>query len=263
MGRFILKQTPIVFFDLDGTLLTSNLEVAASSIEAIQRISQKGIMPVLATGRTLFEIDYVLETTGIRSCVLMNGQYVIYDGEVIYKNPLDTEKFSALHEAAEKNGHAMGFHTAKTIIATTDKSELLANDCVHCGRDFPSVDREFYLKEPIFQAELYCLEGEEAYYQENFPYFQFVRNSPFGCDVYPANTSKASGIKKLLELNNISTEYTYAFGDSFNDLEMFQLVQNSVAMGNAVEIIKKSAKYVTSSNDEAGIARGLRLCGLI
>lgn len=62
---------------------------------------------------------------------------------------------------------------------------------------------------------------------------------------------------------NCSVENTYAFGDGLNDLEMFELVKYPVAMGNAFDIVKKSASYVTTSNDEDGIVNGLHLCGII
>ena len=44
---------------------------------------------------------------------------------------------------------------------------------------------------------------------------------------------------------------------------MFELVKYPVAMGNAFDIVKKSATYVTTSNNEDGIANGLQLCGII
>jgi Cof subfamily protein (haloacid dehalogenase superfamily) len=263
MEQTMLNQSPVVFFDLDGTLLTSSHQILGSSIEAIQYIRRKGALPIIATGRSLGEIDYVFEKTNIHSCVAFNGQYVIYEGDVIYHNPLVTENVSALHRVADQKGHDLSFYNVEKITVTTDGSELIAKNSRRMGRNYPKVDRELYLKEPIYLVGLYCKEGEEEYYQDQFPYFQFVRHSPYGCDVYPADSSKASGIEQLLRLKGLSLENTYAFGDSFNDLEMFLFVKNPVAMGNAVEVIKESAKYITTSNDEDGIYHGLKLCGLL
>ena len=39
---------------------------------------------------------------------------------------------------------------------------------------------------------------------------------------------------------------------------MFETTPNSVAMGNALESIKKQAKYVTATNDENGVAEVLK-----
>lgn len=46
-------------------------------------------------------------------------------------------------------------------------------------------------------------------------------------------------------------------GDGENDISMFNITPNSVAMGNALEYIKRQAKYITSSNDEDGVAKVL------
>jgi Cof subfamily protein (haloacid dehalogenase superfamily) len=258
-----MKEKQFVFFDLDGTLLTSDLKVASSSIEAINKIREQGVEPVIATGRTIVESSYVLEATGINSCVAMNGQYVVYNGELIYENPFERNKIKALHIGASRNGHELAFYNADYVTVTAKDIDLIAKNFQRLGTEYPPVDDSIYLKKPIHLMVLFCEEGEEAYYQRHFPYFQFVRNSPFGCDVYPAGTSKATGIGRLISHLNLSLEATYAFGDGLNDIEMFQLVKHSVAMGNAADIIKKMAKFVTTANDEDGISNGLRLCGLL
>jgi Cof subfamily protein (haloacid dehalogenase superfamily) len=258
-----MNEKQIVFFDLDGTLLTSELKVADSSIEAIHAIRKQGVEPVIATGRTIAECSYILEATGINSCVAMNGQYVVYNGEVIYENPFEQNKIKELHVGASRNGHELAFYNADHVTVTVKDFDLISKNFQRLGTEYPPVDDSIYLNKPIHLMVLFCKEGEEAYYQRNFPYFQFVRNSPFGCDVYPAGTSKATGIERLISHLSLSLEATYAFGDGLNDVEMFQLVKYSVAMGNAVDIIKKMANFVTNVNDEDGISNGLRICGLL
>jgi len=53
-----------------------------------------------------------------------------------------------------------------------------------------------------------------------------------------------------------------ALGDAANDLEMLQFVGQSVAMGNASDDIKELCKYVTLTNDEAGVAHAIRTWAL-
>lgn len=259
-----VENKRIVFFDLDGTLLTSDWKIKGSSIEAIRALQERGVEPVIATGRNISEVGHVFEATGIQSCVAMNGQYVLYDGEVIYENPLNQNEVKELHSAVIQNGHELAFYNADQITVTSKDSDIIAkNYYERVGTEYPPVDDRFYLHTPIHLMVLFCAEGEEAYYQEHFPQFQYVRHSPLGCDVYPAGTSKATGIQHLFNHLNVSFESTYAFGDGLNDVEMFELVKHTVAMGNAVESLKESAKFVTTSNNEDGIRDGLYLCGLL
>ena len=45
-----------------------------------------------------------------------------------------------------------------------------------------------------------------------------------------------------------------AVGDTENDLEILKAAGISVAMGNAIDEIKKNADYITLSNEEDGVA---------
>ncbi|MEK4440578.1 MULTISPECIES: Cof-type HAD-IIB family hydrolase [Niallia] len=258
-----METNKIVFFDLDGTLLTSELTVSDSSIAAIKKLMENEIEPIIATGRTLMEIGYILEATGINSVVAMNGQYVVYKGTTIYENPLEVSVVKELHLDTIKNRHEMAFYNAEKICITNEGSTLIRKNYERVGGKYPPINECLYNQEPVHLMLIFCEPDEEVYYQEKFPHFQFIRNSPYGCDIYPKGKSKATGIKYLLTHLNCSVENTYAFGDGLNDLEMFELVKYPVAMGNAFDIVKKSASYVTTSNDEDGIVNGLQLCGII
>jgi len=61
----------------------------------------------------------------------------------------------------------------------------------------------------------------------------------------------------------IDMKNVFAFGDGLNDLEMIENVGTGIAMGNAVEPLKKLANYVTSSVEEDGILNGLKWAGLL
>lgn len=43
------------------------------------------------------------------------------------------------------------------------------------------------------------------------------------------------------------------FGDSLNDLDLINSEYITIAMANALDIIKEKAKFITDSNDNDGI----------
>ena len=53
---------------------------------------------------------------------------------------------------------------------------------------------------------------------------------------------------------NISEAEITAFGDDYADIGMLKLCGTGIAMGNAVEEVRKIADRVIGSNDEDGIA---------
>ncbi|MBP0485245.1 HAD-IIB family hydrolase, partial [Sagittula salina] len=68
----------VVFFDLDGTLFDNQKNVSDDNIAAINQLRENNILPVISTGRNIFEIQYVIDATGINSLVSANGSYVQY-----------------------------------------------------------------------------------------------------------------------------------------------------------------------------------------
>ena len=90
-----------------------------------------------------------------------------------------------------------------------------------------------------------------------------INRGPGRGEVVPAGCSKGAGIDDLRIALGMRTEDCYAFGDSQNDLSMFQHVGNSIAMGNATEDVKGVCSYVTDRPEEDGIAKALKHFGLI
>jgi len=68
--------------------------------------------------------------------------------------------------------------------------------------------------------------------------------------------------------NQIKLTDTYAFGDGENDLEMFQLVNTAILMGNANDHVKQIVAKIpnsvlTNNTDDDGIANALKKLNLI
>ena len=73
----------------------------------------------------------------------------------------------------------------------------------------------------------------------------------------PKNTSKGNAIiklKKLLDVDRIIT-----FGDAINDLSMFEISDESYAVENAVDELKKYSTGIIQSNNNDGVANWLRM----
>lgn len=74
---------------------------------------------------------------------------------------------------------------------------------------------------------------------------------------------KATAIEKVIQHLNIDKEYTFAYGDDMNDIEMLGFVKHGIAMGNAKEIVKKVADDITDTHNDDGIYKSFIKYGLI
>ena len=61
----------------------------ASAKEAIKSLKEAGHEVAIATGRPPYFFKELREELEIDSFVCFNGQYVVIENEVIYKNPID------------------------------------------------------------------------------------------------------------------------------------------------------------------------------
>ena len=66
-----------------------------------------------------------------------------------------------------------------------------------------------------------------------------------------------------MKFYNASMEDTYGFGDSSNDLEMLQMCNVGIAMGNAFDEVKKISDYITDTIDNDGIAKAMEHFNLV
>ena len=69
--------------------------------------------------------------------------------------------------------------------------------------------------------------------------------------------------RQVLENYGLTLEDAYVFGDSSNDLAMFQFVEHAVAMGNHDPVLDPYAEFVTKTVEEDGIAFAMEHYGLI
>lgn len=259
----LIVTKKLVFFDIDGTLLDHDKKLPKSTKDAIFSLKKQGVNVAIATGRAPFMYENLRAELDINTFVSFNGQYVVYDGEVIYTNPLDSEKLDELREFALLKNHPLVYMNAEYMRSNVENHPYIHKSISSLKFDHPHYEPDFLANREIYQTLLFCIKEEERQYAHAFPSFQFIRWHEFSTDIIPYGGSKAEGIKKIMEAMRVNREDVYAFGDGLNDAEMLDFVGTGVAMGNAEEIIKERADIVTKSVDEDGIAHGLELIGLL
>ena len=70
--------------------------------------------------------------------------------------------------------------------------------------------------------------------------------------------TKEDAIRRLCIGSGISTDDMIAFGDDLVDIGMLKLCGKGIAMGNALDEVKKAADLTIGTNDDDGIAKYLR-----
>ncbi|WP_127849318.1 Cof-type HAD-IIB family hydrolase [Lacticaseibacillus hulanensis] len=249
------KFSAVVFFDLDGTLLRDDKSVAKTTVDALDKLRQNNVLPVIATGRNVFEVQYVLDQTGINTIVSANGSYVASRGQEIYAATIPEDLIKAVNRFANEHANPVGWYNNQGFAISKKSQDTVDN--YHLLNLNAQVDPNFYKQNEVNFMFVFNRHHEQAYAKKFAGQLSFVRNNIRGLDTMLAGVSKKTGIEHLLRALNLTNAPSYAFGDQLNDLQMFSLVDHPIAMGNGVAVAKTQAEYVTSSNMHDGIVRGL------
>ncbi|MFB1098386.1 Cof-type HAD-IIB family hydrolase [Terribacillus sp. JSM ZJ617] len=253
----------IVFLDIDGTILNTKGEIPQATKEAVQALKENGHYVAIATGRAPFMFEEIRKELGINSFVSYNGQYVVFEDEVIYRNPIKREHLLHLYDEASEKEHAMVFMGDTIMKASETDNEFVRDSLASLGFTYPEIDKDYFHHEPIYQALLFCEADDQEEYSSHHNHVRFIRWHPLSCDVLPGDGSKKIGVMKLLEAAGLSVHSAYACGDGLNDLEMIEFAGTGIVMGNAVPELKELADIQTAHVDEDGLALGLKEAGLI
>jgi hypothetical protein len=132
------------------------------------------------------------------------------------------------------------------------------------GREFFPDLMEYVRQEPrqvekitinFFLNEEGTKEKERAYKAlSQISDITLVSGAPHNLEVNTPTAQKGNGLLKLAQLLDIDPKHTMACGDDRNDLDMICKAGFGVAMGNARDIVKQKADFITRSNQEDGVA---------
>lgn len=254
-----------IFFDIDGTLLDSNMgkntisKVVKNSIEEFQKDDN---YVFIATGRPYaFLCDDILDFK-FDGYVLMNGSLILNKDKLpLYKCPFDKNELKELIKSFEKYNVQYILQDEKYSYTNKDFKDL-----EKLYRNIGITDK--YIKTDyniddinIYKIETCCTTKEGTDFcrtleTEDLKYIYYDEFDLF--EIYSKKNSKASGILRVLEHHNIHLDDSYAFGDGENDIEMLSTVGCGIAMGNASDKIKSYADKVTLSVHEDGVAHGIK-----
>ena len=247
-----------IFFDVDGTLVSHTLKAVPESARvALDRLSQKGILRVLATGRHMGELEQLpIRDIPFDGYVTLTGQLTLdAQGEVIFGSPITGEDKEALIRLFTENTIPLSL-VEKDRMYINFVDSFVENAQHAISSPVPEVGE--YTGAEIYQAVAYLDEEGERALSKLLPGCKATRWDRYGIDIYSAAGGKTIGIREFLKAKGIAREETMAFGDGENDMDMLQFAGVGVAMGNAPENVKEIADYVTDSVDEDGIWKALR-----
>lgn len=265
--------------DLDGTLLTPEKVISPTTRDILNRLMDEGMHFTIATARTIATVRPLLRELNIRlPMIMMNG--------VCTWNPV-TEHFDHVaymdRDAALSMLELLRKHRLQSFLYTLENDRLgtyyedltaptarqFVEEREKIGKKFTQIDD---LRLCLDRGVIYCsvsypearlrpvydaLKGDArlhiAFYRDVYS------EDLWYLEVCAAGVSKYHAVRRLRESGGF--DRVVSFGDNYIDLPMFEASDESCAVSNALEDVKRQATYVIGSNSEDGVARYLEsLC---
>jgi len=265
----------LIFFDLDGTLLNNKSEISPFTKETLNLLCKNNIAYTVATGRTMLSAKAIIDGHNFSLPQIYNNGVAIWNPkneQFILENLLKRAEISTVIDAAASQGitpfvHAIEnhrhfiFHAAachdveKELIDkyfSRIKAKILPIEALPIDSQVTNISmigaadiidemwRKFNAHESLTAYSGVALEGNQ---------FMWM-------DVHHYRASKGAAVTNLK--NQLGATNVICFGDSYNDLSMFALADESYAPENSKTVIKNSASAVIGHNHEDGVAHFLR-----
>jgi Cof subfamily protein (haloacid dehalogenase superfamily) len=255
-------------FDLDGTVLRRNLRITRETMTALQRLRDRGMRLVVATGRRFEDArDYAtrLGFAGRDPVVCYGGSMVRrIDGETLLHRKLPRELgVEVLEWAAARDLHARVFVDGG-IVTSPDTPAALEHLKSYeepgvSAVESPAEWLEGGGEEPTKLVIVDYPDDIGGWLQEARSAFAgrlFVtRSLPHYVEIGGLEGTKSKALEFLCERWGIERRRVLAFGDADNDIDMLRFAGRGVAVGGMTGEVREAADEVVAGVDEDGVAR--------
>lgn len=282
----------LVAIDLDGTMLNSYGIVTENTKKIIQNTIQKGTEVIIASGRPIDSIKAIAEEIGSKKYLIAGNGALIYDiqkEQIIYDKFLPKQKVLEIIKICEENSIAYNIYTEKTVLTTALKYNVLYYQKENLKKEESkqtkiSIIKDMYeyvknqkedkfLKvticddsQAVFQSiirKLRKIEGIEVMDASHMSRKTIKQGTEeitveyYYAEISMENVDKWYAIEHLMQKMNLQKDEVMTIGDNINDKKMIQEAGMGVIMEGSTPEVSEIADYITTSNNEEGVAKAL------
>ena len=258
----------IIFFDIDGTIWDSKMQIPQSTKEAFSLLRQSGHKTFLCSGRARGNIlSEELFNLGVDGVIAACGNHIEMDGKILYERILPGETVKRVIEILRRCHMPVVLEGPKNHwIDEKGFEDDPYFDYLYMQMGKTALPLKEYSDDILinkFSADIIADTDYETVKKELGDEFDLLEHDGNVVEFIPKGTSKATGIDWLCNYLKIEHYKTYAIGDSINDLQMLESVAHGIAMGNGTKVAQEAAEYVTTDIHNDGIYNAMKHYGLI
>ena len=252
-------------FDLDDTLLRDDLSISPYTLDVFRRLADQGFFFIADSGRTRLSMKPHVEKIGCVSLYIACNGGEIYDGATHELLHAENYSMEMAHEiadfGAEYNAYAQAydgehfyFNQYSVYSERYARTSSLSGIYVGDLRKFIREPRNkiLMMAEPEQIAEM--LDEARRRFSGRV---SITCSKPWLLEFNPIRATKGIALEFAASYLGITVGDIVAFGDSLNDVPMFETAGRSVAVANAWKDVIPLCDEVCGSNNEDGVAHYL------
>jgi hypothetical protein len=267
---------PIVIYrllalNIDGTLLRSNGRLQSSTKEAIEFVQKKDVYVTLVTNRHFQSAKKLAKALKIDNILITHsGAFVAnrLDQPLFVKRIPEERTFNIVQVLENFPCNIRIVHERFSIgnrkkISSNLMSKMLLNtaDPLFYPIQFVESLGDTLRDDPVATPKIDAffedqneLQHVQKVIQDAFPEVEVIQVNQEKLEIVSKGVSKASSLQLLGKHLGINLQEMVVIGNSLDDLEMIAQAGLGVAMGNSPIEVKRSADWITRSNDDQGVS---------
>lgn len=262
------QDIKLVVADMDATLLDADGQIPAGFWPMLDRLNQKGVTFVPASGRQYQTLQQMFSRS-VRpmSFIAENGNIVSLDGNVIETHTVSRDLVKQVIDICDKAAETGEYNIGLVVcglnaayIQRTDE-EFIAEVSKYYAKVEPVNNlREVldYVDEKFLKLAIFDFEPAEPMARICSPASSSLTNTCSRASIGRTSWIRASqgdGVVVLQKALGVGVDETAVFGDYLNDVPMFEHARYSFAVANAHPQVRAAAAYIAPANTEEGVIR--------
>lgn len=258
-----------LFFDIDETLLSRNTgEVPESAVKALGLARDQGHMTFVNTGRTITTLPGMFDTLPFDGFLCGCGTYIQYGEEVLSARSIPSKRGEEIIRLIRSCDGDMLLEGREDCYLTRARSRFKK---IEKFRDYfrkVGLGNTTYIEDGDFRFDKFivCMDEntDRPRLMQGLEEDMDIMDRHGGVyEVVPKGYSKATAIAYILEHFHLNPEEIYVFGDSSNDLSMFQYAKHTIAMEHHDPMLDPYTEFITRSVEEDGIYHAMKHYSII
>lgn len=255
----------LIVSDMDGTLVNDAKQIDAEIYTLLPLLRERGIRFVVASGRQFPSLrrDFHAHAAEV-VLIAENGALIMDDEKELYARCMTREEIALCLDAVLAFSGLEPILCAKRTTYTRSAEMKAFLEAPQFHYTMTLAEDLYHVADDIIKISIIVTDGTDSavYYDRLRPVLDARMNlvtSGEGClDTGLYGVNKGTAVAALQALWGITPEETMAFGDQYNDIEMFTRAAHSFAMAGAAAGVKKKARFLAGSNNEGGVVREIR-----